>query len=570
MIQRKGIGTAYGLVRGEAYLYLHHPVAVAHDSITSEQVPGEIRRFHQAVDAAIALLREGKGDKTSQSIIDTHVMMLEDPAFKSQVEDRITQDLVCAPWAVESVAEQMVSMLDQSGDASLKERCDDLRDVSFQVIECLEGRNRGSLDHLDHDVILVSDRLMPSELFLMDKTHVKGIALDSGGPTSHVAILTRSLRIPSVIGLGDLSSHVRPASQVVVNGFAGSVVVDPDQDTLEKFHYDFQRLRLHDRELEKLARETTVMKDGRMLHLMANIEMIEEVDHIHEVGCDGVGLFRSEYLIINQGENVSEEVQFNDYRTIIEKMAPKPVTIRTFDVGGDKVVPGLGIDEQNPILGWRAVRFCLSRRDIFLTQLRALLRASVYGKLRIMFPMISGVGELDAVLDVLEEAKRSLAAAGIPYDKDVQVGTMIEVPSAALCADLLAKRVDFFSIGTNDLIQYTLAVDRGNEKISYLYQPFHPAVLRSIRMVIAAAHAAHIPCGMCGEMAGDPRCSVLLAGLGLDEFSMDPQKVLEVRSVLRSVSWQEAKELKDRVMTLESADAVSHTMEIWMKDHQAR
>ncbi len=570
MILRKGIGTAYGLVRGEAYLYLHHPVAVVHDSITSEQVPGEIRRFHQAVDAAIALLREGKGDKTSQSIIDTHVMMLEDQVFKSQVEDRITQNLVCAPWAVESVVEQMVSMLDQSGDAGLKERCDDLRDVSFQVIECLEGRNRGSLAHLDHDVILVSDRLMPSELFLMDKTHVKGIALDSGGPTSHVAILTRSLRIPSVIGLGDLSSHVRSGSQVAVNGFAGTVVVDPSQEALETFSREFQRLLLHDRELEKLARETTVMKDGRVLHLMANIEMIEEVGHIHEVGCDGVGLFRSEYLIINQGENVSEDVQFNDYRTIIEKMAPKPVTIRTFDVGGDKVVPGLGIDEQNPILGWRAVRFCLSRKDIFLTQLRALLRASVYGKLRIMFPMISGVGELDAVLAVLDEAKRSLAASGIPYDKDVQVGTMIEVPSAALCADLLAKRVDFFSIGTNDLIQYTLAVDRGNEKISYLYQPYHPAVLRSIRMVIEAAHAAHIPCGMCGEMAGDPRCSVLLAGLGLDEFSMDPQKVLEVRRILRSVSWQEAKELKDRVMTLESADAVSHTMEIWMKDHQAK
>ncbi len=538
-----------------------------HDSIAPDQVASEIERLQQAVSSCIAKLHGKKGDTTSQGIIDTHVMMLEDGAFLSQIEDRIASDLVCAQWGVETIVEQMVSLLAKSEDPLLRERIDDLKDISYQLVEELEGQQGEALSSLDHDVVLVSDRLMPSELFLMDRTHVKGIVLDAGGPTSHVAILSRSLRIPTVLGLGDFSGKVASGSLVVLDGFTGEVVVDPDEETLAKTEQAYREYLAHDRQLIGLASQPTVMKDGHLLHVMANIELPDDVAHALEVGSEGVGLFRSEYLIINQGENVSEDVQFRDYRAIIERMAPRPVTIRTFDVGGDKVVPGLGIDEQNPILGWRAVRFCLSRKDIFLTQLRALLRASVYGKLRIMFPMISGVGELDAVLKVLNDAKRSLDEDAMPYDKDVQVGTMIEIPSAALCADLLAKRVDFFSIGTNDLIQYTLAVDRGNEKISYLYQPFHPAVLRSIKMIVDAAHAAHISCGMCGEMAGDTRAVVLLAGLGLDEFSMDSQSVLPVRQHLRSVTLKEAQELKERVLTLESSEAINHTMEIWMKEH---
>jgi phosphotransferase system enzyme I (PtsI) len=310
----------------------------------------------------------------------------------------------------------------------------------------------------------------------------------------------------------------------------------------------------------------TVMKDGHTLLLKANIQTDGEVDAAKRYGASGIGLFRSEFLFMGANDSASEEQQFNAYRKVVESMAPKSVTIRTIDVGGDKIVKGMGIDEKNPILGWRAVRFCLSRKDIFTIQLRALLRSSVYGKLQIMFPMISGVEELDAVLHLFEHVKEECRLEHIPFDPDIKVGTMIEVPSAAMCADILAKKVDFFSIGTNDLIQYTIAVDRGNEKIAYLYQPMHPGVLRSIRMIIEKAHKENIPVSLCGEMAADPLYSVLLAGLGLDEFSMSPQSILQVRKILREVSYEEAKKLAEVVMQMDSYLTITTYIREWMHD----
>jgi phosphotransferase system enzyme I (PtsI) len=558
-----GIAVSSGLARGRAYVYLHSPVVAEKRHISAVQVPDEVQQFHRALEKVGDQLESLMEDKASRDILETHLLMLSDPEFIKGVEKEISSGLLCASWAVELVVGRMTRSLEQMDDPVFKERAIDFKDVSQQLVEALQGSPHRGLSKFDEDVILVCDILMPSELFGMDKSHVIGIAMDGGGPTSHIAILTRSLRIPTVLALGNLCPKVRQGDEVIVDGNYGEVIVRPEEMTVQMVNERYARFMTHEHELELLAKMPTVMKDGHRLEILANIEMVDEAETVKQVGADGIGLYRSEYLLINNGATVSEEMQFHDYKSIVESMAPLPVTIRTFDIGGDKVVPGLGIDEQNPILGWRAVRFCLARKDIFSVQLRSLLRASNYGKLRIMFPMINGVEELDEVLAVLSGVKRQLDSDGIPYDHDVQVGTMIEVPSAALCADLLAKKVDFFSIGTNDLIQYTLAVDRGNEKIAYLYQPFHPAVLRSIKMVIDKAHEAHIPVGMCGEMAGDSTSSVLLAGMGLDEFSMDPQSVLQVRDVLRSVSQEDAKALSDKVLSLDRVEKVKECIRNW-------
>jgi len=308
------------------------------------------------------------------------------------------------------------------------------------------------------------------------------------------------------------------------------------------------------------------MVDGRRVDLHANIQGLVELDGVCASGASGIGLFRSEFLFMERAALPTEEEQYQAYKTVLERMAPKAVTIRTLDIGGDKIVQDLGIDEKNPILGWRAVRFCLARKDIFTTQLRALLRASVHGNLKIMFPMISGLEELNGALHLLEHVKEECRLDAIAFDEKIEIGTMIEVPSAALCADILAKRVDFFSIGTNDLIQYTIAVDRGNEKIAYLYQPFHPAVLRSIKMIADMAHSEGIEVSLCGEMASDPLCSVLLAGLGLDALSMGVQSLLQVRRILRSVSSEEAKELADRVLSMDSYQTINTYIREWMHD----
>jgi len=565
-----GIPSSSGLADGPALVYLHTAVSAEEEHISPEKVGEEIQQFHNALESVSVGLSGISGGSVSQDILETHLLMLSDPEFIKAVERMIATELVCAPWAVKTTVEQMAKPLQDSKDESFRERAMDFEDVSLQLIKVLKGQTQQGLSHLEHDVILVGDKLLPSELLSMDKRHVLGIALDGGGPTSHIAILSRSLRIPTVLALGSFSSKVHTGEEVIVDGNCGEVFVRPEYTAKQMVNERYTRMLAEQHQLDMLSKLPTVTLDGHTVEILSNIEMTDEIPMVRQVGSDGIGLYRSEYLIIEGGEKISEEVQFENYKTVIQAMAPKPVTIRTFDIGGDKVVPGLGIDEQNPILGWRAVRFCLARKDIFSVQLRSLLRASVYGKLRIMFPMISGVKELEDVLAVLDHVKRELDAQQIPYDHDVQVGTMIEVPAAAICADLLARKVDFFSIGTNDLIQYTLAVDRGNEKIAYLYQPFHPAVLRAIKMIIDRGHEAHIPVGMCGEMAGDCLSSVLLCGMGLDEFSMDPQSVLTVRRSLRSVTYTECQAVADAVLKLESSETITAYIKEWMEQHERK
>ncbi|MDT4760953.1 phosphoenolpyruvate--protein phosphotransferase [Sphaerochaeta sp. PS] len=565
----KGIAASEGLSKGKALLHVRSSMVAEKQHIMAKDVQGELQKIHKAVERSKKALEEHQGPDISAEpaeILQTHLMMLSDPEYLGQIAQYISTNLVCAQWAVEAVTESMVSLLESSSDEMLKERSVDFRDVSLHLLDALSNRSQRTVKNLTEDVILVADSLMPSELFSMDKSHILGIALDGGGRASHVAILVRAFNIPSVIALGSASQKVHDGDEIIVDGNYGEVFVRPDLTAAQNLNERYARWQAHEQELRQMIDLPTRMTDGHEVLLKANLQTVSEIGSAKEVGASGVGLFRSEFLFMDSVGGSTEEQQFEAYKEVIEAMAPLPVTIRTIDVGGDKVVPGMGIDEKNPILGWRAVRFCLSRKDIFSVQLRALLRASVYGKLQIMFPMISGVEELNAVLHLLEHVKEECRTEQIPFDPDIKVGTMIEVPSAALCADILAKKVDFFSIGTNDLIQYTIAVDRGNEKIAHLFQPFHPGVLRSLQMIVEKAHQENIPVSLCGEMASDPLCSVLLAGLGMDELSMGSQSLLQVRKILRDVSFAEAKQLADHVMEMDSYLTITTYIREWMHD----
>ena len=565
----KGIAASEGLSKGKALLHVRSSMVAEKQHIMAMDVKEELQKFRTAVGQAKKALEEHQGPDISAEpaeILQTHLMMLSDPEYLAQIEEYISTNLVCAGWAVESVTNSMVALLEDSPDEMLKERSVDFKDVSLHVLDALSTKNRRTVKNLTEDVILVADSLMPSELFSMDKKHIIGIALDGGGRASHVAILVRAFNIPSVIALGTASQKVRDGDEIILDGNYGEIVIRPDLTAVQNLNERYARWLEHEQELRQMIDLPTMTTDGHEVLLKANIQTVSEVESAKEVGSSGIGLFRSEFLYMDSKGGSTEQEQFEAYREVIQSMAPLPVTIRTIDVGGDKVVSGMGIDEKNPILGWRAVRFCLSHKDIFTIQLRALLRASVYGKLRIMFPMISGVEELNAVLHLFEHVKEECRIERIPFDPDIQVGTMIEVPSAALCADILAKKVDFFSIGTNDLIQYTIAVDRGNEKIAHLFQPFHPGVLRSLQMIVEKAHQANIPVSLCGEMASDPLCSVLLAGLGMDELSMGSQSLLQVRKILRSVSFEEAMQLAEHVLEMESYLTITTYIREWMHD----
>jgi phosphotransferase system enzyme I (PtsI) len=396
---------------------------------------------------------------------------------------------------------------------------------------------------------------------------VLGIAADAGGKTSHTAILARASEIPAVLGLSDISRNVHSGDEIIVDGNRGTVIVNPDEATRD--HYD-ERRRVWEqkyillKEQRDLPAETV---DGKRLSIEANIETPEEADAVLAHGADGIGLFRSEFLFIQPNRFPSEEEQLSAYTSVLGALGGRSVTIRTLDLGGDKVMPGFKqAEDSNPLLGWRGIRFCLARPEIFRTQLRALLRASVHGSLRIMFPLISGPGELDRISEILAEVKTELAREGLPFREDVPVGIMIEVPSAAVTSDILAARAEFFSIGTNDLIQYTLAVDRGNEKVACLYEPFHPGVLRLIRMTIENAHARGIPVGMCGELAGDPLATVVLLGLGLDSFSMGPISIPLIKRIVRSVGIMEAEAFVRSLMPMGSGAEIESAVRRWMED----
>ncbi|MDR2516722.1 MAG: phosphoenolpyruvate--protein phosphotransferase [Spirochaetaceae bacterium] len=571
----KGIAASPGIASGRAFLYADDGLPeIPRYHIHAEDAPGELARLEAAfiqADAEISRLHERalmELGKEKAEIIAAHRMMLEDEEFRGQIRTRFEANHENIDWVVFDYCQELAQLLGVSSDPYLRERSADVADVSRRLLSALLPVKRVSLADLEETVILVAHDILPSELLAMRPGRVRGIVMDMGSRTSHTAILAQAFGIPAVLGLSFATREISGGDTVAVDGLAGEVAVNPAPRALAKYRAAAGRYQKHVDSLRSGRDLPAETKDGRRVALAANIEVPEEARGALEFGAEGIGLYRSEFLFLTPGQNAAEENQFRAYLRVVETMGSRPVTIRTVDVGGDKVNPGLhGVEEKNPLLGWRAVRFCFAAPEFFKTQLRAILRASARGKVRIMFPMISGVEELEQALVLLEEAKAECRKKKQPFDEEIEAGTMIEVPSAAMTADLLAKKSAFFSIGTNDLIQYSLAVDRGNERVSYLARPTHPAVLRLLKITIDAAHGSGIRAAMCGEFAGEVRAAPLLIGLGLDEFSMSGAQIPRVKRVIREAGAADCRDLAEKILAAGSPGAADALLDEWFLRH---
>lgn len=564
MRELRGIAASPGTAFAPVFVfYDDYNASIPSYSIASDDIESEFERFSEAVEQAkeeVTALRSKalrEAGEEQAAIFDAHLMMLDDPEVATNVRNNLGLSLLNAEDVIFSIEQEMIDQLSSSQDPYIQERVSDVHDVMRRILGHLLHRERLSLADIDRDVIVVARDLLPSDMVGMARSRIKGIATEAGGRTSHAAILARAFEIPAVLGIGPFMADLKGGTPLIVDGDRGLIVVDPDEGAL-KMEKAAKSLRLQkEREFAGIRDVPTAMKDGTRILLKANIEVPEEVEAVIENNADGVGLFRSEFLFLG-GHVPGEEAQFKAYRKVVEGMGGKPVTIRTLDIGGDKVLPELGAqDEKNPLLGWRAIRFCLSKTEIFRTQLRAILRASVFGDVRIMFPMISTLEELIEARKILEESQAECRARGFEVPDNIQAGIMIEVPSAALCADLLSKSADFFSIGTNDLTQYTMAVDRGNEKVAYLHNPYNPAVLRLVKMTIDAARQAGITVSLCGEMAADPAAAALLIGLGLRELSMSAMSIPAVKTFLMSQTLEEMETMAASIMNMTSSAEVT-------------
>jgi phosphoenolpyruvate-protein phosphotransferase (PTS system enzyme I) len=551
-----GIGASPGIVIGRAYLLDRRKVVVAEQQLIGEVNPKEeVARFKRALDTSRAQLDDVRKrvtkdlGKSHRYILDTHIMLLEDKMMADGTIKRIKDEKLRAEAALTETVAAITAKFDAMEDDYLRERKHDVEQVAERVLRNLVGRKQESLADIRDEAIVIAHDLAPSDTLLMRKDKVLGFATDVGSRTSHTAIVARSLGIPAAAGLERITASVKTGDVIILDGNHGTVIVDPDEETFLDYLKRQQRYKYFELELDKLKDLPAETLDGHRVHLQGNIELPEEVATVTEHGGAGVGLYRTEFLFLNKQHLPTEEQHYVAYRDVVERAAPHHVVIRTLDVGGDKVgLPGRYELEPNPALGLRAIRFCLQNRDIFRTQLRGILRASAHGKIRILYPMIAGLPELREIKLVMDEVREQLRREGVPFDEHIEIGVMIEIPSAALTADLLAPEVDFFSIGTNDLIQYTLAIDRTNEHVAFMYEPLEPAVLRLLQRVSLAAHEGKIDLAMCGEMAGDPLYAAILLGLGFQFLSMNVAAIPWVKKVVRSVRMQDAVELADLVM----------------------
>ena len=511
-------------------------------------------------------LREALGAKEAQ-IFDAHLLVLEDPMLIEEATRFIREDLVTAEFALHKASEKYAEALGKVDDSYLSERAADIRDVAQRVLaDLMDQALCTGLADLTEPCVVVAHDLTPSDTAMMDPAMVLGFATEVGSRTSHTAILARSLRIPAVLGLGEAISELHTGESVLLDGFNGFVVIDPSEQTLFEYGQLVDRQTSIEKSLEVIHDDAAETRDGHRIILSANIERAADVEGVLQCGATGVGLFRTEFLFINRSDLPNEEEQFAAYRKVTESLAPDPVIIRTLDLGGDKLLSHVNVaEEMNPFLGWRAIRLCLQEKDLFRTQLRAILRASVFGNLKIMYPMISGVEELDAANVLLDECREQLRDEGVAFAEDVEIGVMIETPSAAMIADSLARRVKFFSIGTNDLIQYALAVDRLNEKIAHLYEPTHPGILRLIKATVDAGQAHGIWTGICGEMAGDLAAVPLLLGLGVSELSVTPSMVPRVKMLICSIEMSEARKLAEFALDSDSPKEILARAEVLAK-----
>ncbi|WP_041139071.1 phosphoenolpyruvate--protein phosphotransferase [Beduini massiliensis] len=548
----KGIAASSGIAIAKAYKLVMPDLTVTKTTI--EDVEKEIACYEEAMTKTakdLEMIKEAASKNLSAeeaAVFDAHALVLSDPEMKSQVEDKIKNEKINAAAALDEVANTFIAMFESMDDDYFRERAADIKDVSRRLLAALLGKQLPNPALIDEEVVIIADDLTPSDTAQLNKNLVRGFATNIGGRTSHSAIMARSLEIPAVVACKTITSEVNDNDMIILDGSEGLVIINPSDEeitTYEKKRDDYVAYR---EELKKLKDEKTVTTDGHHVELVANIGSPKDIEGVLENGGEGVGLYRTEFLYMESAELPTEEEQFNAYKAVLEGING-PVVVRTLDIGGDKEIAAIDLPkEMNPFLGVRAIRLCFQREDIFRTQLRALLRASVYGDLRIMFPMIATLQEFRQAKALLLEEKEKLTNEGVTVSPNIQVGIMIEIPAAAVLADQFAKEVDFFSIGTNDLIQYTFAADRMSSSISYLYQPFNPSILRLVKNVIDAAHKEGKWVGMCGEMAGEAMAAPLLLGLGLDEFSMSATSVLGQRKLIRSLSKVEMEKLASEAL----------------------
>jgi phosphotransferase system enzyme I (PtsI) len=563
-IRFRGAGVSGGIGHGKIHVVRDDLDDVPRYRIEPSQIPTEIARFEAAlVQTRVQILEmqqriaEAIGTKDA-AIFDAHLLVVEDRTLIDEVLRKLETELCNVEWIFQEVASNYADTLSKIDDPYLRERALDIQDVTRRIIHNLQGKAPKAFLALAEPHILVAHNLTPSDTATMNRELVLGIATDLGSRTSHTAIMARSLNIPAVVGLHDATEKLETGQHVLLDGYTGVLIVDPTAETLAYYGEIEIKKGEFAKGLRELRERESTTRDGRHIVLSANIELPTDVEAVAANGAEGIGLYRTEFLYVNRDTLPSEDEQYETYRKVAERVLPHPLIIRTFDLGGDKLAVGavdLG-DELNPFLGWRAIRFCLENIDIFKTQLRAILRASAVGNVKIMFPMISGLEELRHAVAVLDDCRKELRAARIDIGQKMEVGAMIEIPSAAIASDMLAREVDFFSIGTNDLIQYTIAVDRVNERIAHLYEPTHPAVVRLLKLIADAAHANNIWVGVCGEMAGDVALIPLLLGLGMEELSVGATSVPRVKLAVRSLAIPECQQLVDETLKLQTSSEI--------------
>ncbi len=569
----QGIGASPGIIIGKAYLIERSKVRLPQKKILADRVEDEIKRFLKAIQESRNQLTDIKEKildpevRRHSFILDVHLMILDDAMLIRDTVDRIQRKKVNAEWALDLTLEKLDTAFKAIDDEYLRERRSDLHYVSARIFRNLLGQKHDDMTRIKGKVIVVAHDLSPADTLQMNLRYVAGLITDVGGKVSHTAILSRSLSIPAVVGLEGATSSINGGDRLIIDGETGEVVINPSEEVSRSFFERKRRIQTMEREVLKYASLPAETRDGVRIRLQANIEMVEEISSVKMHGGEGIGLFRTEVLYLNRKDIPTEEEHLQTYRRLAEEIFPASATIRTLDIGGDKFLPNYSMNhEPNPAMGLRAIRFSIKEKEIFKIQLRAILRASAYGNLRILLPMISGIEEVRQTKVILEEVRRGLVKAKIPFDRDIQIGTMIEIPSASVTADILAREVDFFSVGTNDLIQYALAIDRINEHVNYLYEPLHPAVLRIIRGVVQAAHEAGIPVAICGEMAAEPAYAIVLLGLGLDEFSMNPISIPKVKKMLRLLRFEEARSLVEVLFQFQTASEIERHVRRWMKE----
>jgi phosphotransferase system enzyme I (PtsI) len=554
-----GIPVSGGVVSGKVFRLDLRRLTFEIRSIPKDKIEEEIVRFQNAVEISKKQLRkirdkaENDIDEIHASIFDSHILMLDDPLIIKDTIAGIRREKKNSEYVLEKTVERIASLFKKMPDEYFSTRTSDIYDVAYHILKNLLQAGEHPLRTLKEPMIVVAHDLGPSDTVVMDRSKVIGFVTEVGGPTSHTAIMAKALEIPAIVGVAGILEKIQTDDTLIVDGAGGHVILNPTEQELKKYEILKKKIIDQEQSLSALCDLPAETLDGYTIELSANIEIPGEVEHVKQHGADGIGLFRTEFFYLNRARFPDENEQYRVYKEVLEAVHPKTVIFRTLDIGGDKFISGLRFKELNPFMGLRAIRLGLANPDMFKVQLRAILRASVAGNARLMFPMVSCVEEVQAVKKLLEEVKEELKKKKEPFRSDVELGIMVEIPSAAITADLLCKEVDFFSIGTNDLIQYTLAVDRVNENVAYLYEPYHPAILRLIRDVITAAHKNNVWVGLCGEMASDPMTAIILLGLGIDELSMGPIAIPEVKRVIRHIRLSDAKRLANEILQMNTA-----------------